>query len=465
MTAHLTPAETLFFEGNRHMRAGDNDEAERCFRQALTLVPDFSEALANLAMLREQAGAMQEAESCYRRAIALYSGNVQVQLNLGVLLLNMKRFDEAETVNRLAVQQAPESAAAWSNLGVLLACTKRETEAEQCYRQAMALDAGYAKARFNLSYLLLRQGRFEEGWPCLEARVWNDYMAGYFSCARWQGEPLTGKTIAIGFEAGHGDMIQFCRYAVALKAMGAAHVTLICHPGLQTLFATLPGVDEIRTINDDISATNWDYWTLPMSLPYHCGTRADTIPAPIPYLAADAATAAAWASRLPAAALRVGLAWRGNARFENDADRSLPGLSAFAPLGAVTGVQFVSLQKGPGEEEALHPPAGLPLLALGPTLQDFADTAALISQLDLVISVDTAVAHLAGSLGKPCWVLLPDYRTDWRWLTERSDSPWYPQHMRLFRQTHSGDWPPVIAAVAAALALWKTAQESTRAAS
>lgn len=446
-------AEALFFKGNHHMKAGRAAEAEDCFRQALLRHPDFAEALTNLGLLREQAGAWAEAEACYRQALAIQP-EAQTLLNLGALLLARKSFAEAEVANRHAIQLAPDSPAAWSNQGVLFACMKREDEAEQCYRTALALDGSHANARFNLSYILLRQGRYEEGWHHLQARKWVDIIGKYFSCPQWNGESLAGKSIVIGFEAGHGDMIQFCRYAVMLKERGATRVSLICHPDLTGLFATLPGVDDVHSLLN-MPAADWDFWTLPMSLPHHCHTRLDNIPAPIPYLSADPEKIAKWAGLLPSSALRVGLAWKGNPRFENDADRSLPSLDMLAPLSRVEGVQFVSLQKGAGEEEAAHPPEGMPLLALGPAMADFADTAAVMSNLDLIISVDTAVAHLAGALGAKCWLLLPDYRPDWRWLVERTDSPWYPGRMRLFRQIPGGGWPPVIAMLVEALERWK----------
>lgn len=455
MPPDSTQAEALFFKASQCMTAGDAEGAEEYFRQALCLEPNFSEALVNLGWLREQAGASAEAEACYRRAIVLSPALVQAYLNLGVVLLNQKRFIEAEVVLGDARQLAPDSPAAWSNLGVLMACMKREDEAESCYRTALELDGGYAKARFNLGYVLLRQGRFEEGWRCLEARDWYRALAAHFSCPRWLGETLAGKSVVIGFEAGHGDMIQFCRYAAALKTMGATRVTVVCHPGLKTLFETLSGVDETISFEDDVPMSGWDFWTPPMSLPHLCSTCMESIPAPIPYLAADPQRVANWTPLLPASGLRVGLAWKGNPRFENDGDRSLPSLDVLAPLGAVDGIRLVSLQKGPGEEDALHPPPGLRLLALGGALRDFADTAAIVANLDLIISVDTAVAHLAGALGKPCWVMLPDYRTDWRWLTERTDSPWYPERMRLFRQPRGGGWSPVVAAVVEALESWK----------
>ena len=457
MSDYPVQAEALFFAGNRHMQAGDADQAEACFRHALALEPDFPEALANLGLVRERAQAIAEAEGFYRRAIALRPDSVQMYLNLGVLLMNSKRFAEAEATYQHALFLAPESPASWSNMGVLLASMKREDEAERCYRKAIELDSTYSKARFNLSYILLRQGHFEEGWRSLEAREWYNVLSNYFTCPRWCGEPLINKSLVIGFEAGHGDMIQFCRYAYDLKEMGALRITLICHPGLKSLFGSLSSVDDVISFEEDMSTAGWDFWTPPMSLPHYCQTRLDSIPAPIPYLLADPAKVAAWSKLLPPSGIRVGLVWKGNPCFENDGDRSLPSLDVLAPLSSVTGVQFVSLQKGPGEEEARHPPAGLSLLVLDRELGDFADTAAVVASLDLVISVDTAVAHLAGALGKQCWVLLPDYQTDWRWFTDRTDSPWYPNCMRLFRQPHGGGWTSVITDVAESLKEWTVA--------
>jgi len=460
MSADFAQAEAAFHEGNQRMEAGDATGAAASFRRALEFAPGFAEALANLGYLHELAGAAADAESCYRQAIAGSSDCIQVYLNLGVLLMNRKRFADAEAVYQQALAVAPDSPAVWSSLGVLLASAKQDDEAERCYRTALELDSADAKARFNLGYVLLRQGHFEEGWHCLEART-NPALIrqqAFFTCPRWQGEPLAGKSIVVGFEAGHGDMIQFCRYTAQLKRMGAAQITVVCHPGLKTLFTGLPGADEVLSFQDAVPASGWDFWTLPMSLPHHYQTRLDSIPAAIPYLAADPARAAHWSRQLPAGQPRVGLVWKGNAHFENDTERSLPGLDTLAPLAAVVGVQFVSLQKGPGEQEAEHPPAGLSLLPLGAALQDFADTAALVDNLDLVISVDTAVAHLAGALGKPCWVLLPDFQTDWRWLVGRSDTPWYPERMRLFRQPPGGGWATVIADVARALQEWAPLQ-------
>ena len=444
-----TDSQQAYLDANHHMAAGDFAAAEDCYLQTLALQPWHAAARANLGFLKEQQGANAEAEFHYRQAIALMPDHAQLHQNLGALLLKEKRFAEAELAMRTTIELEPESPSAWSQLGVLMVCTHREAEGEACYRQALALDPQHARAQFNLSYLLLRQARFEEGWRMLEARWQFDQFPLSFDCPFWEGEPLNGKSIVLGLEAGHGDMIHFCRYVPQLKARGAARVDVVCHPGLVRLLATLPGVDQVHALGETLPDA-WDYWTRPMRLPGLFHTAMSTIPADVPYLHAEPDLVARWREVLPQGGLRVGLAWRGNVNFENDADRSLPSLMALAPLAAANGVDFVSLQKGPGEEEALMPPSGMALHAVGPQLADFAETAAVIANLDLVISVDTAVAHLAGALGKPCWLLLPNYRCDWRWMADRDDTPWYPS-MRLFRQPHGGGWAPVIADVAAAL--------------
>lgn len=454
----LVTAEALFFAANAQWAAREMVQAEASFREAIGLIPTFAEAHANLALLLDQSGRKAEAENHYRQALDGNPECVQTLLNFGAMLAQQKRFAEAEQAYRGALALRPDSAVAWSNLGVLQACCKNEAAAESSYRRAIALDADYALARFNFSYLLLRQGRFDEGWACLEARNWYAPLERHLACPRWQGEELDGKSILIGFEAGHGDMIQLVRYAAELKGRGAARVDLLCHPGLTRLFATLSDADTVFGVDRPVPATGWDFWSPPLSLPFHCATRLDTIPAKLPYLYADPSAAAEWSTRLHNSSaggeLRVGLVWKGCAAFENDADRSLPSLATLSGLGAVPGVRFYSLQKGAGEDEVTQPPAGIsfPLLNLGPQLDDFADTAAVIANLDLIISVDTAVAHLAGAMGKPCWLLLPDYKTDWRWLTGRDDSPWYPDVMRLFRQPAGGGWAPVIEEVCHALA-------------
>ena len=455
MSKNPTAATALFLEGNRHMSAGDTQAAIRCFQEAIELAPDFAEAHTNLGLLLDQEGISDQAEQHYRQSIRLNPGYAETHMNLGALLFNRKRFKEAEVAYRHALHLSPDSGAAWSNLGALKAYTKQEREAEQCYRRALAINPDDRQASFNLGCLLLKQGRYEEGWHYFETRNWYARLEKLIPCPRWHGEALNGKSLLIGLEAGHGDMIQFCRYAGLLGAQGAARITLICHPALKTLFKTLDGVDDVFAVDEPIPALELDFWTPPLSMPYYCRTRLDSIPAVLPYLRPDQQLSERWAARLSHACapsdVRIGLVWKGNPRFENDAERSLPGLETLAALGRVAGARFFSLQKGQGEDEAANPPAGLTLVNLGPQIADFADSAAIVANLDLLICVDTAMAHLAGALGKPCWVLLPDYMTDWRWLKDRTDSPWYPGVMRLFRQRTMGDWGVVIREVAGAL--------------
>lgn len=357
-------------------------------------------------------------------------------------------------------------------LGQALEREDRLEAAEASYRQALALQPDNIHARFGLGIVLLRLGVFPEAWECYEARydparipdgpLWSLPQA---DCPQWRGEPLHGKSLLVWFEQGYGDMIQFGRYLGALKARGAARITLVCYPALRRLFERVEAVDRVigsgkaATLDDALAVLGHDYWTLPMSIARWLQTTPSTIP-PAAYLRPDPELARAWKARLAGLPGRkVGLVWRGNPEHDNDHNRSLPGLRTLAPLWRLPGLSFVSLQTPvramPGQ---VSPPAPvrlvdpeLPLLDLGCELRDFADTAALISQLDLVISVDTATAHVAGALGAPCWVVLPARRTDWRWTRAGDRTPWYPEGMRLFRQSEAGNWSDVTARVADAL--------------
>ncbi|EYC51592.1 hypothetical protein AZ34_11235 [Hylemonella gracilis str. Niagara R] len=466
VSPRATPAETveqLFTRGNQALAARDLTTAALAYRTALAIDPTQAALHGNLALALDEAGDVQAADHHYRQALALEPDQAQLWINHGVLLLQGKRLREAEAALRQALALAPNDTSALSNLGVLLAQQYRDEEAETTLRTALRLQPQHRNAAYNLAYLLLRQCRLEEGWLRLEQRdrhgALAERLAKQLPCPRWRGEPLQGRSLLIALEAGHGDMIHFCRYAALAKAAGARRVTVLCHPALVTLFATLVGCDQAIPFDQDLpegtdgEAPHFDYWVPPLSLPYLFATRPDTIPATLPYLHADPARVAHWAPRLaaPPGVLKVGLVWKGNVNFENDTERSLPSLATLAPLGQTTGVVFYSLQKGAGENEATTPPQELPLTPLGGDLVDFADTAAVIAQLDLVITVDTAVAHLAGALGQPCWLLLPWYLPDWRWFKEREDSPWYPGVLRLFRQPAMGDWDSVVAQVAQAL--------------
>lgn len=453
MTTENSEAEALFSKGLLALKRGEYSTAEACLLEAVSIDPNFAEAYSNLGFLLNARGASAFAEECYRLSIRLDPTNALTYLNMGVLLDQQKQFDEAELYYQEAINLDEKCALAWSNLGVLYAGMWRDDEAERCYRTAIAIDKDYATAKFNLSYLLLRQGRFAEGWFCLESRKWYQLLDNQkVKVPRWNGESLIGKRLLICFEAGYGDVIQFCRYIIELKKRGAAFITLICHPPLVKLLASLTAIDEIIAFDQDLSSLIWDFWTPLLSIPYHLETDIESIPAQIPYLYVADEELNKWRILIPKRGLNIGLVWKGNPLFENDSERSLPALNTLTPLWAVSGVNFISLQKDAGAEVFDHVLGDNEIINLGQQLKDFSDTAAVIESLDLVISVDTAVAHLAGALGKPCWVLLPHYKPDWRWMKDRSDSPWYPT-IRLFRQTGRGLWADTINEVSEALKL------------
>lgn len=441
-------------------RMGRHGEAEQALRQALSVLPDDAAIHTNLGLVLEATQRLAEAEYHQRLAASLAPEVAQIQCHLADLLSRLGQEAEAEARYEEAIRLAPDSAVAYSNLGAFYCDSNRPVESESALRMALALNPTSAAARLNLGQLLLAQGRFEDGWAELEMR---QAISGIgpapnlpadAACARWRGEPLTGRRVLVWPEQGFGDQIQFCRYLVLLKAQGPAQLTLVCHAPLLQLLKTLDGPDEVIAVDAAVEALQrHDVWTSLLSLPLWCGSTLAQLPRATPYLRADPALVDRWAPRVPGAGLRVGLVWRGNPLHDNDADRSLPGLASLAPLWSVAGVSFVSLQKLAGEGEALSPPSGQPLCHLGSDLLDFADLAAVLTGLDLLISVDTAAAHLAGALALPCWLLLPARRCDWRWLRGRDDTPWYPG-MRLFRQLTRGDWRTPLQDMVQSLTHW-----------
>ncbi|WP_175758014.1 tetratricopeptide repeat protein [Burkholderia cepacia] len=443
-------------------------EAEAASRQALVLCPDHPEAHYNLGVALQNLDRLPEAEAAYRDAIRCRPDLPQPHNNLGCVLRAQGRHDEAMAVFAEALSLAPDMAEVHYNLGTALAHAGRHDDAERAYRRALELRADYGDARFGLATLLLGLGRFEEGWRRYESRYEHTAFVHrrtreVLRCAQWQGEPLAGKTLLVWQEDGLGDMLQFSRYFAEFRARHAARVVFACQPALHRLMATVDGVDAVLDHETATAqAAQFDYWTSLLSTPMHMGTTLDTIPPPV-RLAPDPARVARWRASLDVlpAGPRVGLVWKGNPKHHNDAHRSLPSLALLTPLWSVPGVNFVSLQKGQGEDEARQPPGGLPLLHLGSELDDFADTAAIVAQLDLVVCVDTSTAHLAASLGKPCWVLLPNQDVDWRWMHGRDDSPWYPGTVRLFRRGRDESWIRLAERLRAAFAAHFTAGRVT----
>ena len=422
-------------------------EAEAAYREAITCRRDYAEAHYNLGIALFRLERLAEAESAYREAIRWRPDIVHAHNNLGCVLRLLDRLPDAVAAFGQALSICPDLAEAHYNLGAASAQLERLPEAESAYRRALALRADYGDARLGLAALLLGMGCFEEGWRLYECRYEQPGFVHHktvsmLSCPQWQGDTLADKTLLVWQEDGLGDMIQFSRYFALLKAQGASHIAFACAPALHRLMACVDGVDVVLDHDTARSrASGYDCWTSLLSAPLHLRTTVDTIPRPV-RLAAEPLLVERWRPVLDALppGRKIGVVWKGNANHHNDAYRSIASLAMLAPLWSVPGLSFVSLQKGQGEAEARNPPAGQPLLDLGSVVTDFADSAAIIEQLDLVICVDTSTAHLAASLCKSCWVMLPEKDIDWRWMRERSDSPWYPQTLRLFRRAPGEDW-------------------------
>ena len=434
-------------------------DLEALFRQLLEVRPDLADVHNQLGSMLQDQGRLSEAEAAYRQASLLRPDRVEFHYNLGVVLRPLGRWREAAQAYQRAVEMNPGLVMGYSNLGNVLKELGCLPEAENAYRNALAIRGDYHHAKFALATLLISTGRFEEGWQLYGERHEDPNSIQHrtqkvIGRPRWRGEALAGKRLLVWQEGGLGDAIHFGRYFSLLKAQGAAEIAFVCAPALQRLFATAEGVDVVLTHEAGrASSARYDYWTSPLSVPLYLGTTLEAIPAPI-RLKPDLALVESWRVRLAGLppGERIGLVWKGNARHQNDAHRSLRSLAMLAPLWSLPGVSFVSLQKGEGEDEALAPPVDQPLLHLGSDIVDMADTAAIVTQLDLVICVDTSIAHLAASVGTPCWVMLPAEEVDWRWMHERSDSPWYPGTIRLFRQPLGGEWPTLVEQVRQACA-------------
>ncbi|MDR3483271.1 MAG: tetratricopeptide repeat-containing glycosyltransferase family protein [Burkholderiaceae bacterium] len=424
--------------------------ALHAMHRAAELLPADDEAQSNFGMALAEANELQAAEPFLRRAQAQNPHNAKTAGNLGNLLCRQGRLAEAEMCHRQALAIEPDNVIALCNLGSTQDDMGRESEAAACYERALQIAPHFAQAQWHASLHKLLAGDFTEGWKQYEWRWQTDAFAATvrrFTQAKWLGrESLQGKTILLHAEQGLGDTLQFCRYAKPVAERGAT-VVLQVPPALKSLLAGLAGVTQV--IGDDEPAPPFDFHCPLLSLPLACGSSHADLPAGMPYLFAEPTTAAAWRTRLAeTAAPRIGVAWSGNPLHRHDYKRSI-GLADFATLFCDS-AQFVCLQKELRESDAAALDAHPELLRFGAELQDFAQTAALIDTLDLVITVDTAVAHLAGAMGKPVWILLP-FQPDWRWQKQRTDSPWYPS-ARLFRQAALGDWHSVVGAVRHALA-------------
>ena len=440
----LDPAsiDALGNRGDVLLALGRPGDALACFGKVLSLAPGHPEALANRGAALAALGQYDEALADFD-AVLRAAPNPMVAYNRGLALANLGRSAEAVAAYDQALAMVPNHVAALGSRGVALQALNRHAEALASFDRALALAPDFADAHFNKSLALLATGDYARGQTEYEWR-WKRSGAAASRLNRplWLGEaPLAGKTVLLHAEQGLGDTVMFARY-VGLMARAGARVVLEVHAELKALMARLAGAAAV--IGRGESRPPHDFHCPLGSLPLAFKTAPDAVPAEIPYLAADPARVARWRPRLEAPGTpRVAVVWAGNVAHANDRNRSLP-LATLASLLASDRARFVSLQRDlrAGDAERL---AAMPVLQLGPELDDFDDTAAVLAQCDLVISVDTSVAHLAGALGRPLWVLLP-FASDWRWTAGGERSPWYPS-ARLFRQPQPGDWDNVVSSV------------------
>ncbi len=449
----LAPRVALFHAnlGEMYRLAGRPKLAVEEARRAIAIEPNMPAALSNLGVALYELKDYEEAARSQRKAIAANPNFAEAHSNLGNALHALKRFDEAVAAYRRAIALNPNYADAWANLGTTLHHSGSFDEGISALRRAIALAPHHANAHSGLGILLLMRGDLGEGWDEYEWRLRSTERKGpRFPEIPWQGESLAGKHIYVQAEQGFGDSLQFARY-LPLLAARAGSVTLRVHQQLVTLLhESLPG---ITVLGDRGDPAPYQCDAVLLSLPRLFKTRLETIPAQMPYLRAPAEAVQRWTKRLSTmSGLKVGLVWAGNPEHVNDHRRSLD-LKLLAPLLAVPGTSFASLQVGPRSADLKKlPPSpnrgkarAAAIDDLSGAFSDFVESAAAVSALDLVITVDTSMAHLAGGLGKPVWVLLP-WVTDWRWMLNREDNPWYPT-MRLFRQNRGEDWADVIARV------------------
>ncbi len=430
---------------------GRREEAVASYESALKNKPDYPAALSNLGLLLTEMGRLAEAVAALRQAVRLKPEYAEAHNNLGLALVERGQFDEALAAYHEALRLRPSYIEAHNNLGSLYGATGRPQDALAAYRQALWLQPDYAEVRWNRALVFLQTGDFAQGWPEYEWRWKRRRPAGErpFAQPLWDGSLFPGRTILLYAEQGLGDALQFIRYAALVKERGG-EVVVESPPELLHLLATCPGVD--RVVAEGSPLPDFAIRAPLMGLPNIFRTTLDTIPATVPYLSPDPERLARWEKELAGSrSFKVGIAWQGNPRHRWDRHRSFP-LQALEPLAAVKGVQLYSLQKGPGVEQLAALGNRIAVTDFGNRLDaavPFADTAAIVRQLDLVVTCDSVLAHLAGALAVPVWVALPTI-SDWRWLLDREDSPWYPT-LRLFRQRAFGRWDEVFERMATAL--------------
>jgi tetratricopeptide (TPR) repeat protein len=439
-------AEAWYNLGVARMLLRDLGKSRVSFEQAIALKPGYAEAHNNLAILMQAAGQIEDALAHYREAAHLQPQFLEPQYNLGLVLQEYQQYEECAATYERLLKRKHDHVDARNNLANVLLELSRPEEAMRAYEQVVRLDPRHPEANWNLGLAQLQMGEWRKGWRNYEWRFHQPLSPPEArSTPRWDGSPLEGRTILLTAEQGLGDLLQFFRYVPLVAALGG-RIVLECHEPLAAIAARLPGVCGALVKGDP--APDHHFWAPLLSLP--AILNLEQPPREVPYVTVDPGRSERWRRRLlgdeSKGRIRVGVTWSGNPRFKANAKRSLTPADVRAlTSGLETRAMFYSLQKG------APPVAGANLLELHDDPSSLEDVAAIVANLDLVISVDTSIAHLAGALAKPVWTMLAQ-AADWRWMTQRDDSPWYPT-MRLFRQRTRGDWNPVIEAVRRELAL------------
>ena len=431
---------------------GRKEEAVAAYDGALHLCPTSADAHTNRGAALHDLGRTEEALAAHDAAIALTPGMATAHYNRGNAFLASNRLEEALACYDRAIALEPGRAEAYSNKGAALTGLGRLQEAVAAYHDAIRVKPDHAEAHYNEAFAHLLDGRLEEGWPKYEWR----FRGGDKTLRRrdvpqpqWNGEDLAGRTILLHAEQGLGDTIQFCRYAPLVAARGA-RVMLEAPKSVLRLLSGLKGVDQLVAAGE--TPPHFDLHCPLMSLPGVLGTRLETVPADVPYLEAESEVAQRWRARLGPEGFRIGVTWQGNPAASAEQGRSVP-LADFEPLARIPGVRLISLQKVHGLDQLDNLPPGMTVETLGADFDAgpdaFVDTAGVMTGLDLIVSVDTAVGHLAGALARPTWLALQKV-PHWVWGLEGETTPWYPR-TRLFRQARRGDWKEVFGRMAEAL--------------
>ncbi|HEY2411301.1 MAG TPA: tetratricopeptide repeat protein [Pirellulaceae bacterium] len=447
----LSIATAHYYLGIALYRIGKKSDAATAFRRAIELKPDYAEAYSDLGTTFKDEAKFDDAVASYRRALELKPNYAEAESNLGVALHKRGDWDEAVAAFGRAIAINAGLAEAHYNLGLLLQEQGKLGEADASYCEAIRLQPELAEANYCHSTLKLLQGDFENGWPGFEWR-WKTKQMPWreFSQPRWDGRSLGDRTILLHAEQGFGDTFHFFRYVALVKERNpAATVVVECQRRLERLLVRCPGID--RLIGEGDELPRFDVHCPLLSLPGIFNSNIETIPAEVPYLFTDPELVQEWRERLrTCVGFRVGVNWKGRSGHGEFQKRNIP-LELIAQLAEIPGIVLVNLNRDEGREELAK--ASVPFVDLGANFDAvhgaYMDTTAVMMNLDLIITSDTSIPHLAGAIGSPVWLAVL-HIPDWRWLLDRSDSPWYPT-MRLFRQKSPGDWKGVFSEIKAAL--------------